>query len=171
MTFRHGKRLASSKGKAILEEGSTSLKNSSLKRFFQTLKKERVLIIPKGSSSVFPYPACLRFMRPAIPMHSPASPPFQVPSGLQDSLTITGAILCRLRSGASTCRSVPRNRKREGNTILERTEDVLGIVREEGKEAILQMNRGGHYVHRGERLEEALRYLLSGSEWKGEFSL
>ena len=65
----------------------------------------------------------------------------------------------------------PKTRREPLNTILERTEDVLGIVREEGKEAILQMNRGGHYVHRGERLEEALRYLLSGAEWKGEFSL
>ena len=65
----------------------------------------------------------------------------------------------------------PKTRREPLNTILERTEDVLGIVREEGKEAILQMNRGGHYVQRGERLEEALRYLLSGAEWKGEFSL
>ncbi len=53
------------------------------------------------------------------------------------------------------------------NTILERTEDVLGIVREEGKEAILQMNRGGHYVQSGRKLEEALRYLLLRRRMEG----
>ena len=55
--------------------------------------------------------------------------------------------------------------------VEEDTLAVRDILAEEGREVVYQANRGNHFVHGEERLEEAVRYLMTGKVWKGEHSL
>jgi LDH2 family malate/lactate/ureidoglycolate dehydrogenase len=48
---------------------------------------------------------------------------------------------------------------------------VRDIIAKEGKEVLYQANRGNHFVHGAERLEEAVRYLMTGKVWKGPHSV
>lgn len=65
--------------------------------------------------------------------------------------------------------------KKTGNPRLARVEsdtlEMEGILKEKGVETVFQMNRGNHFVYGAERLEEALRYLMTGRVWKGPHSL
>ena len=55
--------------------------------------------------------------------------------------------------------------------VEEATLAVRNILAEEVREVVYQANRGNHFVHGEERLEEAVRYLMTGKVWKGEHSL
>lgn len=48
---------------------------------------------------------------------------------------------------------------------------IQNRLAERGLETVFQMNRGNHFVHGAERLEEAIRYLATGKVWKGPHSL
>lgn len=65
--------------------------------------------------------------------------------------------------------------KKTGNPRMARVESATleteGILKEKGVETVFQMNRGNHFVYGAERLEEALRYLMTGRVWKGPHSL
>lgn len=65
--------------------------------------------------------------------------------------------------------------KKTGNPRMARVEsatlEMEGILKEKGVETVFQMNRGNHFVYGAERLEEALRYLMTGRVWKGPHSL
>ena len=60
----------------------------------------------------------------------------------------------------------PRMAKVEEDTLA-----VRDIIAKEGKEVLYQANRGNHFVHGAERLEEAVRYLMTGKVWKGPHSV
>ena len=60
----------------------------------------------------------------------------------------------------------PRMAKVEEDTLA-----VRDIIAKEGREVLYQANRGNHFVHGAERLEEAVRYLMTGKVWKGEHSV
>ena len=51
------------------------------------------------------------------------------------------------------------------------TLEIEEILKEEGVETVFQMNKGNHFVHGAERLEEAVRYLMTGKVWKGPHSV
>lgn len=65
--------------------------------------------------------------------------------------------------------------RKTGNPRMARVEsatlEMEGILKEKGVETVFQMNRGNHFVYGAERLEEALRYLMTGRVWKGPHSL
>lgn len=65
--------------------------------------------------------------------------------------------------------------KRTGNPRMAKVEEatlaVQDILAGEGMDVVYQANRGNHFVHGDERLEEAVRYLMTGKVWKGEHSL
>lgn len=65
--------------------------------------------------------------------------------------------------------------KKTGNPRMARVEsatlEMESILKEKGVETVFQMNRGNHFVYGAERLEKALRYLMTGRVWKGPHSL
>lgn len=65
--------------------------------------------------------------------------------------------------------------KRTGNPRMAKVEEatlaVQDILAGEGMDVVYQANRGNHFVHGDERLEEAVRYLMTGKMWKGPHSV
>ena len=55
--------------------------------------------------------------------------------------------------------------------VEEATLAVQDILAGEGMDVVYQANRGNHFVHGDERLEEAVRYLMTGKMWKGPHSV
>lgn len=60
----------------------------------------------------------------------------------------------------------PRMAKVEEDTLA-----VRNILAGDGRDVVYQANKGNHFVHGEERLEEAVRYLMTGKVWKGEHSV
>lgn len=48
---------------------------------------------------------------------------------------------------------------------------IENMLVDRGIDTTFQMNRGNHFVYGAERLEEAIRYLVTGKVWKGPHSL
>ena len=71
--------------------------------------------------------------------------------------------------------SLGNKEKRTKNPRMARVETATLAIRElfaaQGIETIYQSNQGNHFVYGAERLEEAIRYLLTGKPWKGPHSL
>ena len=71
--------------------------------------------------------------------------------------------------------SLGNKEKKTKNPRMARVEEatlaIRGLFEKQGKEIIYQSNQGNHFVYGAERLEEAIRYLLTGKPWKGPHSL
>lgn len=71
--------------------------------------------------------------------------------------------------------SLGNKEKKTKNSRMARVETATLSIREllaaRGVETIYQSNQGNHFVYGPERLEEAIRYLLTGKAWKGPHSL
>lgn len=71
--------------------------------------------------------------------------------------------------------SLGNKEKRTKNPRMARVETSTLAIREllakQGIETIYQSNQGNHFVYGAERLEEAIRFLLTGKPWKGPHSL
>ena len=65
--------------------------------------------------------------------------------------------------------------KKTKNPRMAKVEDATlhmrDCLRERGIETVYQPNRGNHFVYGEERLEEGIRYLMTGKVWKGPHSL
>ena len=71
--------------------------------------------------------------------------------------------------------SLGNREKKTKNPRMARVETTTLAIRElfakRGIETIYQSNQGNHFVYGAERLEEAIRFLLTGKPWKGPHSL
>lgn len=64
-----------------------------------------------------------------------------------------------------------RTRNRRLASVEACTEKAAELLRSRNIETVFQKNRGNHFDFPEERLEEAVRYLLTGKIWKGPHSL
>lgn len=64
-----------------------------------------------------------------------------------------------------------RTRNRRLAAVEACTEKTAKLLRRRNIETVFQKNRGNHFDFPEERLEEAVRYLLTGKVWKGPHSL